>query len=288
MQTAEQKPGSRRRRPFWKRTLYCLLLVYVGWCATLYFYQEHLIFPGAFIRGPAARHVDPQTIIMPLNLPGGGQVESWFQPAPTASAAHPGPAVIFFHGNAELIDYQDDITLGYHQLGYSVLLPEYRGFGRSAGEPSQEGIVEDAVQLYDQLRARPEVDPARIIIHGRSLGGGFAAQLALKRRPVALVLESTFTSAAQMAYKYGVPQFLVKYPLRTDQVLPQLSCPLLLFHGITDTIIPVQHGRRLHELVPNAVYIEYPCGHNDMPGPENERDYWAQIRNFLSQAQTIK
>jgi len=287
METLDQKVVS-RRRPLWHRVLFYLSIGYVTWCTFLYFYQEHLIFPGAFIKPPAARHVDPHTMVMSLDLPGGGQVESWFQPAPTASATHPGPAVIFFHGNRELIDYQDAVTLGYHQLGYSVLLPEFRGFGRSAGRPSQEGINDDAIQFYDWLRTRPEVDPARIIFHGRSLGGGFAAQLALKRRPVALILESTFTSVAQMSYKYFAPQFLVKYPLGTDEVIPQLACPLLIFHGSTDTIVPIQHARRLHELVPNAVCIEYPCGHNDLPGPDNERDYWEKIQIFLSHAPAVK
>jgi hypothetical protein len=212
---------------------------------------------------------------------GGGEVVAWFLPVPGAVAEDPAPVVIFFHGNAEIIDHQHTIVEGYHRLGCSVLLPEYRGYGRSAGKPGEEAIVADAVHFHDELVRRPEVDEARIVIHGRSLGGGPAAQLAARRGPRALILESTFSSAAAMAHKYLVPAFLVKHPFRTDRVLETLDAPVLIFHGFGDDIIPVSHGRRLRDIALRGTYVEYPCAHNDFPGLNNEAAYWDQIAEFL-------
>ena len=193
----------------------------------------------------------------------------------------PAPLVVFFHGNAELIDYQSTIVEGYRRLGCSVLLPEYRGYGRSAGKPSEQAIVADAVRFYDEITRRPDVDPSRIVFHGRSLGGGPAAALAARRSAKALVLESTFTSVADMASAYLAPSFLVKNKFHTDRVLPTLEIPVLIFHGTRDDIIPVAHGRRLRDLATHGTYVEYDCKHNDFPGDENEDAYWEQVAAFL-------
>lgn len=276
-----------RSSRFWRRVMLYPLLGYIGWCATLYFYQDQLLFPIDAAGVPLNRP-GPRVEVRRLDIGGNRQVESWFLPAASNNDNRPRPAVMYFHGNAELIDYQDSAPAGYHQVGCSVLLPEYRGYGRSGGEPSEEAILEDAIKFYDQLCARPDVDSSRIVFHGRSLGGGFATQLAMKRPPAALILESTFTSVAEMAYSYGVPAFLAKNPLRTNRVLSYVRCPLLIFHGTQDTIIPIEHGRALHQLVPAATYIEYDCGHNDFPGPRNEADYWKRIYRFLADAKLIE
>jgi fermentation-respiration switch protein FrsA (DUF1100 family) len=264
-----------------------VLAVYVAWCTMLFFYQGRLIFPAGMAPPPLPTAPD-SAVVERLELDGGGQVESWFMPAPGISPARPGAAVVFFHGNAELIDYQDTIIRDYHALGCSVLLPEYRGYGRSAGSPSEAGIVADAVRFYDLLIERGDVDRARIVMHGRSLGGGVAAQVAARRKPAALILESTFTSVAAMAHGYGVPRFLARHPFRTDRVLVELDIPVLIFHGTQDTIIPVRHGRKLSALHPGVTYIEYDCGHNDFPGRANAHAYRLAIRDFLLHAGIIE
>jgi fermentation-respiration switch protein FrsA (DUF1100 family) len=212
---------------------------------------------------------------------GGGHVEAWFVPARSDTGGRR-PVIVYFHGNAEIIDHQQAVVAGYRRLGCSVLLPEYRGYGRSAGKPSQRAILADNVRFFDELVERPEVDAARIVFHGRSLGGAVAADLAMKRKPAALVLESTFTSVASMAHRYAAPEFLVTNPYRTDRVVATIGVPVLSFHGTRDTIIPVAHGRELARLAPGIVYREYDCGHNDFPGDANASAYWAEIESFLA------
>jgi len=253
----------------------------------LYFFQDALIFPADLapdpIKRPLTRPLSEQVVLYEIATPQ-GRNEAWFLPAPGASRHQPAPAVIFLHGNAELIDYQDHVVYAYHRLGVSVLLPEYRGYGVAEGKPSQAGILDDNLQFYDWLVRRPEVAPDKVFVHGRSLGGGVACDLATRCRPAALVLESTFTSAASLANRYWAPAFLCKYPFRNDLALQHLTCPVLIGHGRQDQIIPVSHGRALRDLVGGAVYKEYDCDHNGFPGAANEDDWWGSIRTFLANA----
>jgi fermentation-respiration switch protein FrsA (DUF1100 family) len=271
------------------RVVCTVVLVYVVWCTMLYFYQDHLLFPRDMAPPPLPLGYQGKTTVeMKLGLDDGSNVVAWFLPAPGVTATAPAPAVVFFHGNAEIIDHQHDMVEGYHALGCSVLLPEYRGYGRSGGKPREEAIVADAVWFYDELAKRPEVDKSRIFFHGRSLGGGPAAQLAPRRTPRALILESTFSSVAAMAFKYGCPSFLAKNPFRTDRVLESLDVPVLIFHGTDDDIIAVSHGRRLRDLARHGTYIEYGCRHNDFPGADNEAAYWNEITAFLQRSGVIE
>ncbi len=278
--------GPRRRwRPWWMRWAARIAAFYVLWCGVLFFYQDRLLFPTDApqeplprpLTGPAAE----ATIVVLIDTPQGAN-EAWFLPAPSASTEVPAPAVMFFHGNAEIIDYQDHIVAGYHRLGVSVMLPEYRGYGVAAGRPSQRAIREDNERFYEWLAARPEVDADRIVFHGRSLGGGVACDLATVRRPAALILESTFISAASMASQYLAPEFLCRHPFRNDRVVVQLDCPILIGHGALDETLPIHHGRHLRELVPEAEYREYTCGHNDFPGDGNEADWWEAVAQTIA------
>lgn len=282
-EAAGTRPARRSKRLLW-RVLRLVGVLYVVWCVVLYFYQDKLLFPAYLAPDPLPTKLyDARSKSITIETDE-GRSEAWFVPALWASAEKPAPVVVYFHGNAELIDYQSTTVDGYRAMGWSVLLPEYRGYGRSDGTPGERTIVADAVRFYDELVKRPEVDAGRIILHGRSVGGGPAAQLAARRPCRGLILESTFTSVVDMASKYFAPAALVKNPLRTDQVLPTLDVPVLIFHGTRDNIIPVAHGRRLKDLAKNAKYIEYNCRHNDFPGDDNEASYWREIAAFLQRA----
>jgi fermentation-respiration switch protein FrsA (DUF1100 family) len=269
----------------WGRIMVYVILVilaYVLWCVILYSYQDHLVWPRELAQPQSAKPKNAQAVSLPIE--GGGAVEAWFVPAKPDERGKPAPAVIYFHGNAELIDQQDRIVEGYSRIGLSVFLPEYRGYGRSAGTPSEKEIAADMIRFYDLLMRRADVDPSRIVFHGRSVGGGVAADLATRRTPAALILESTFTSITAMALKFGAPSFLLKHPFRTDRVVEGLDVPMLLFHGTRDTVVPVSHGRRLHELARGSTYVEYNSEHNDFPGEGNEDAYWREIQAFLVRA----
>jgi hypothetical protein len=261
--------------------MYVILVIalYLIWCAFLYSYQDRLVWPRELAQAQSARPANAQVISLPSER--GGVVEAWFFPAKPDQTGKPAPAVIYFHGNAELIDSQERTVKGYSKIGFSVFLPEYRGYGRSAGTPSEKGIGADMIRFYDLLIRRADVDPSRIVFHGRSVGGGVAADLATRRAPAALILESTFTSIAAMALKFGSPPFLLKHPFHTDRVVERLDVPMLIFHGTRDTVVPVSHGRRLHELARGSTYVEYNSEHNDFPGEGNDEAYWREIQAFL-------
>jgi len=277
----------RRRRPWWMRCLRSVVIGYIAWCAILFFAQDRMLFHPEMAARASDEPADARTVVTRINAGTDHVCESWFIPAPGVSEVHPGPVVVFAHGNAELIDGQAPMIRGYHALGVSVLLPEYRGYGRCGGRPGEAGIVEDVVNFYDELIKSPLVDRKRIVIHGRSLGGGVAAQLAARRPAKALILESTFTSVAVMSYRYGAPSFIVTNPFRTDRVIGSFDFPILIFHGLIDSIVPIQQARTLRGLAKHATYVEYEKVGHELPGPLYWDDYWRQIRSFLSEANVI-
>jgi hypothetical protein len=267
------RAASRRR---WLFAPLALLILYTVWCTALTIAQESVIFPGADRPRPAADGpTEPGVEQLWITTDQGHRVEAWFKPGAGRSAASPGPAVILFHGNGDLLDTRWQAGRNYLNAGASLLVPEYRGYGRSAGKPSQRAIVADMIQFYDWLRQRPEVDPNRIAFHGISLGGGVALATAEHRKPAAVVLESTFTSIPDLSKRWLVPSFLCRHPFRSDRVIAELDAPVLIFHGRYDMTVPVSHGRRLHELAPNSEYIEQDTGHGDFHSD------WKSTREFL-------
>ena len=226
--------------------------------------------PGAGIEGLVRMRVESDE----------GDVEGWFLPAEAPQPPEGGAAVIFAHGNAELIDYWPEQMQPYRDMGVSVLLAEYRGYGRSAGNPSQERITADFVKFREWLDARDEVDPDRVIYHGRSLGGGAVAQLAAQRKPAAMILESTFTSVAAMAGSFMVPANFISDPYDTLAVLGALGdVPVLVMHGRRDSVVPFGHGEQLAKAAKNVRFEAFDADHNDFPDDVDR--YWRVIREFL-------
>jgi uncharacterized protein len=262
------------------RVLAYITVTYIAWCIVLYMSQDRMLFPKDLAGSAGNKPANVESVSI-------NGVEAWYAP-PEQNGPKKLPAVIYFHGNAELINDQSHIIEGYNRIGVAVLLPEYPGYGRSLGKPSQETIRASALAFCAWLKARTEIDSSRIVYHGRSVGGGAAADLAAQREPAALILESTFESISGMALKYGAPPFLARNPFRNDRTVASLKAPLLIFHGINDKIIPVSHGRKLHSLAPSSEYVEYECNHNDFPGAGNEEKYWARIRQFLIKAKVLK
>lgn len=256
-----------------------LATAYAAWCGAAYLLQDRLLFPGGGDMGSSARPPASGEAVW-LGNPDGSRVEAWFLRGDGCSADAPGAAVLYAHGNGELINMWPATLAPYRRMGISVLLLEYRGYGRSTGTPSQGAIVSDAERFYDLVAARADVDPARIIFHGRSLGGGVVAALAALHAPAAVILESTFTNVGAMFRRFGVPAFVCTNPFPTDEVVAELRRPLLIFHGTQDGVVPVAHGRELHRLAPGSEYVETDGGHNDFP--TQPAQYWETIRSFLS------
>lgn len=257
------------------------LLAFSAYQLFLGYQQDRLIYPGAFARlAPATANPPPGAEQIWIEAEPGIRVEGWFWPAQAASVANRLPAVLVTHGNFETIDGGVYHAEKLRELGLSVLMPEYRGYGRSAGRPTQAGILRDLLAWHTWLQQRPEVNPDRLVYFGRSLGGGAAAQLAAQRPPRALILECTFASMDSMALRrLGLP-ILLRDHWRTDQVVAELESPLLLMHGIHDSVIPVAESRRLKEVARHAQLWEYDGGHTDLGGRNADR-YWKEVADFL-------
>lgn len=210
-----------------------------------------------------------------------GDVEWWLLRAETE---RPAPAVFFTHGNAELIEQWPEALAGYAKLGMHVVLPEYRGYGRSAGKPGERAIREDLVRIRDLVAARADVDATKLVYHGRSIGGGTVCQLAKERPPAALVLMSTFTSIPDIARRFFVPRGLVTEVFDNETVVRGLrDVPLLLVHGTADALIPFSHAERLARAHGDARLVrEEGAEHNDCP--RSWPAFYRELAPFLRDA----
>lgn len=174
--------------------------------------------------------------------------------------------VLFLHGNAGNLETWFTNAEFWLTTGYDVLMPDYRGFGKSTGQITSEEQLHDDVMLMWQWVA-PNYQGKKKVFYGRSLGTGLAVKLATQVEPDLLVLVSPYTSMTQMArdlYPW-VPPALLRYPLPTEQWLPQVRSKILLLHGTADTLIPLEHSHTLLELNPRAQLVEIAgAGHGDI------------------------
>jgi len=271
----------KRRLQLVGTTLLGLLVAYVIYLVLAVLIQRRVIFPRHLADapyGPPQSWPQQRRIWLETDE---GRTEVWFVPAQTDRAGTQAPAVLFAHGNAELIDHQWAVVRGYRRLGVSVMLCEYRGYGRSGGTPTQRHLVADFRRCYELLTQMEEVDSNRIILHGRSIGTGVVSAVAAECRPAAVVLRSPFLSVRRLAATWLIPPFLVRDPFDNVAALRAYGGPVLILHGDRDRVIPVAHGRKLATLIHGAQYIEYRgYGHNDFP--EDSYRHWRDIARFLT------
>jgi fermentation-respiration switch protein FrsA (DUF1100 family) len=252
-----------------------LALGVAAYWTLLFFLQRPALFPGS--RAADGRAVLDRAGGEQIWLePPGGRVEAWLLPASESEQGR-SPLVVYAHGNGELIDDWADAFAPLREWGFAVLLVEYPGYGRSAGQPSQASITAAMVAAYDRVASRPEVDPARIVGYGRSLGGGAVCALSRERPLAALVLESTFASVRRIAQGFGLPGFLVRDPFDNDRAVRVFAGPILLVHGERDEVVPARHAAVLHAAAPRSLLHLVACGHNDCPRP------WDALRGFLAE-----
>ncbi|UCD82768.1 MAG: alpha/beta hydrolase [Desulfobacterales bacterium] len=255
------------------------LCLYIVYCGLLFLLQRQMMFPRGMIPTPTSSDSQIpglEKIWLEFEF---GKVETWYIPPVSDGRTGPAPAVIFAHGNGELIDFWPEELYGFARIGLAVLLVEYPGYGRSAGSPSQKSITDTFVAAYDVLASRRDVDPKRIVYFGRSLGGGAVCALAAQRPSAALILISTFTGVRSFAKRYLAPSFLVRDPFDNLSVVENYPAPVLIMHGRHDTVIPYSHGIALHRATKNGKLITYEAGHNDCP--PDWKVFWQDIQSFL-------
>lgn len=249
--------------------------------------EERLFIPGGRDVYPVLPPIVHQEIDIPVGAAGNGEwVNAWYVPyegsiPPLFPEGR--PFVLYCHGNAKTLTKHVKYTRGWaSELGADYVIFDYRGFGKSPGLASEQSMYADARAVYDWAVKVKKVDPRRIVIAGNSLGGAVAAQLSTEVPCRALILHDTFTSApAAAAYIYPfIPTNAVmrdRFP--TIGRLPTLRCPVMIFGGAKDDVVPPKFSEQLYLAArePKQLFISPERGHFDPLAPPE----FARIRSFL-------
>jgi fermentation-respiration switch protein FrsA (DUF1100 family) len=221
-------------------------------------------FPDGELYGDPA---DAGLAFTDLTIPteDGERLHGWWIPTRARPArGH----LLFFHGNAGNVSHRVEHAHALSDAGLDVLLVDYRGYGRSTGRPSEEGLHKDARASLVALRAGAGVDPRRLVYMGESLGAAVALRLALEEPPAACVLQSAFTSLRDVAREH-YPAALSSlaggaYP--SLERIARVRAPVLVVHGEEDEIVPVAHARALFAAAPEPRRLRLVpgAGHNDL------------------------
>ena len=245
--------------------LFVILLVYCSLALYVYLMQPRLLYypdlPGReLVATPASIGLEYESVT--LTTEDGVSLGAWFIPHTAGRGT-----LLFLHGNAGNISHRLDSLRLFHELGLAVLILDYRGYGESGGTPSEAGTYRDAMAAWRYLTGQRKIAAGRIVLFGRSLGAGIAAELATRTRPGSLIMESAFTSVPDMAaalYPWLPVRLLSRYRYDAREQLARINCPLLVTHSRDDEIIPFTHGQRLfeHAREPKQ-FLELRGGHND-------------------------
>ncbi|WP_373054642.1 alpha/beta hydrolase, partial [Thioalkalivibrio sp.] len=192
----------------------------------------------------------------------GVRLHGWFLPGPEGDS----PVLLFLHGNAGNIGHRLHSLQQFHELGLAVLIIDYRGYGRSAGRPDEAGTYADARAAWQYLTEERSIPAEAIVVFGRSLGAAVAAELATGVEPAAVILESAFTSAADLGarhYPWLPVRALLRHEYDTLGRIDAITAPILFAHSPQDEIVPFEQAERLHAAAGDARLLEMQGGHND-------------------------
>jgi fermentation-respiration switch protein FrsA (DUF1100 family) len=235
---------------------------YIAVVALLYFGQRTIqYFPEAFRTTPVAAGL-PQAEEITLDTADGERVIVWHIP-PRGEQ----PVVLYLHGNGASLRWRVDRFRALTADGTGLVALSYRGYGGSSGSPTEEGMIRDADAAYAFAVAR--YAPARIVLWGESLGSGVAVALAAEKPVGHVVLQSPFTSAADVAagrYWFVPVRLLMKDQFRSDLRIGKVTAPVLVLHGDRDTVVPFALGERLYAMIiAPKKFVRFPGdGHNDL------------------------
>jgi fermentation-respiration switch protein FrsA (DUF1100 family) len=265
----DSPPAAKPRRSLARRILVSalriLVISYVLVLLLIYFFQSRLVFmPYRKLEGtPAQAGILHEEVS--LTAADGVRLHAWFAPAP--GPLEPRGTVLFCHGNAGNISHRIENLRKMRSLGLSVLLFDYRGYGRSEGSPSEEGTYLDARAGWDWLANEKRIPADRVIVWGQSLGGAVASHLAAEVAPGALILESTFTSLPDVGadlYPFLPARWLAR--MRYDSLgnLQRVRCPVLVIHSRQDEQLRFAYAQRLFAAAPEPKeFLEISGGHNE-------------------------
>lgn len=229
---------------------------------------------------------------------GGFKLYGYFVKSPRATAS--APTIFYHHGNFQGIQSYWDRMEYFYKAGYNTFIYDYRGFGRSEGKSSQEGLEADAEAALAYLLTRSDVDRANIVLYGYSLGGVPSVYLASKYaapsatfQPKGLITEAIFASTSDLVQSgtlLDIPGGFVMRDEYSNLVrIAQIRCPLLLMHGTADRFIDItRHGEKLFAAAPTNLrpakeFFKIPgAGHSSIPETMVLTNYIAKLQDFTT------
>ena len=234
---------------------------YAALLAAMYVFQRSLMYFPDRARHQAAAVGVPQAEAIELQTADGERLLGWHLP-PRDNL----PVVIYFQGNGGGLNLRAGRFAKLAARGLGVIAVNYRGYSASTGSPSEEGLLRDADAAYAFAAARYPAE--RIALWGESLGTGVAVALAAERKVVRVVLEAPFTSTADVAasvYWFVPVRLLMHDQFRSDERIARVTAPVMVVHGVRDTIVPFAFGERLFSLIkgPKTFVRLDAAGHND-------------------------
>lgn len=197
-----------------------------------------------------------------------------------AEGSGDGWTLLYFYGSDEDIGSAMPRLNSYQLKGFNVACFDYRGYGYTSGKPTEEVLYDDAETVFEFIVREKGIPESKIVLHGRSVGGGVAMELATRRSPAGLILESTFRSAFNAI-------LLLKWvpgdSFENERKAPETSCPVLLIHGEADETFDISHSVALHEAfgAERAMFLRIPgAGHRDV-AERGGVSYWKSIELFV-------
>ncbi|MEM9413141.1 MAG: alpha/beta hydrolase, partial [Planctomycetota bacterium] len=281
-----QDVKSRSLSRFLMRWLWLLVFGYCGLIVMLVVFENYLVYPGS---SASRGNWNPSFPFQEITFQSkdGTKLVGWFLPQENASET-----VLVCHGNAENVA-QSSASNGRNfqkSLNANVFVFDYRGYGKSEGSPSEQGVLEDAESALAWLNKKTNTRPSDVVLVGHSIGGGPAVHLASKMGAKILFLQRTFGSIvepAQSTYWFVPVNLLMSNRYPSKQKIKSCDVPLHQSHGDLDQIVPIWSGRNVFNNSPAKIkefFVNEGRGHND-PLPV---EYWNSIRNFLDTVNGIK
>lgn len=248
--------------------LVTLVTLYSAVVLGMFFLQRQLMYlPDKHISSPSTYQLAEVSDIR-ITSKDGTLIQLW-----TAKAKAGFPTVIYFHGNAGNLAHRSSEFRYWLDQGLGLVALSYRGYGKSNGSPTEEGLYHDARATIEYARNELHIPSKSLVLYGESLGSGVAVQMATEYPLGAMALEAPYTSTANRAaeiYPYLPVHFIMHDQFRSYEKIGRVTMPVILFHGEQDTVIPVAHGKAVLSLItaPKEGHFYPHIGHVDFDIPE--------------------
>lgn len=264
---------------FFSGSAFFIVLILFVFNFYLYLKQPHMVFFPLTEIEQTPQDWDLQYEEVKLKTADHVSLSSWYLPYPEAKKT-----VLFFHGNGGNISHRGDSLYIFHKLRLNTLIVDYPGYGESEGSPSEQGLYQTADAAWQYLVNDKKIKPENIIIFGRSLGGVAAADLASRVNAGGLILESTFSSArdiADIAFPVLSHFIYMRYSFATLDKISRIKSPVLVIHSPDDEVIPYQLGvKNYKKITAKKIFLRISGGHND-GFMQNLSTYIPTLREFI-------